>query len=168
MSKKLLIVAIIILAVVVAVIGLRLLIGEDSWICVDGKWIKHGNPGSPMPESGCGQNNNQSDKQEDIIINSPQTGEIIKSPIKIEGKAKGFWFFEAVFPVKLIDSNNKEISSGQARAQGDWMTSDFVPFIAELDFKKAESNEGFLIFQNDNPSRLLENSKEFRLPVRFE
>jgi len=28
--------------------------GEDSWLCVDGQWIKHGNPSAPMPESGCG------------------------------------------------------------------------------------------------------------------
>lgn len=34
----------------------RLLVGggEDTWICVDGEWVKHGVPYAPMPEKGCG------------------------------------------------------------------------------------------------------------------
>jgi hypothetical protein len=87
--------------------------------------------------------------------------------LKIEGKAKGSWFFEAVFPMKLVDSNGKEIAFAQAQAQGDWMTYNFVSFIAELNFEKVETDTGVLIFHNDNPSGLPENSKEFRLPVRF-
>lgn len=27
--------------------------GEDSWICEQGKWIKHGKPDSPMPIKPC-------------------------------------------------------------------------------------------------------------------
>ena len=27
--------------------------GEDSWICVDGQWVKHGQPSAPMPETEC-------------------------------------------------------------------------------------------------------------------
>jgi hypothetical protein len=27
--------------------------GEDSWICEDGSWVKHGNPSSPMPLKSC-------------------------------------------------------------------------------------------------------------------
>lgn len=36
---------------------LRFVIGgpEDSWICVDGRWVKHGNPRDPMPTKGCGE-----------------------------------------------------------------------------------------------------------------
>ncbi len=36
---------------------IRFVIGgnEDSWICVDNQWVKDGNPSSPMPEEGCGQ-----------------------------------------------------------------------------------------------------------------
>lgn len=38
-----------------AVFILRFLIGgnEDSWICQDGKWIKHGNPSEPKPLVSC-------------------------------------------------------------------------------------------------------------------
>jgi len=36
---------------------IRFVIGgsEDGWICVEGNWVKHGNPSAPMPESGCGE-----------------------------------------------------------------------------------------------------------------
>jgi hypothetical protein len=36
---------------------LRFVIGgpEDTWICVDNQWVKHGNPSSIMPIRGCGE-----------------------------------------------------------------------------------------------------------------
>jgi len=46
--------------VVVGILGLfaaRFLLGgnEDTWICTDGQWVKHGNPSVPMPQTGCGE-----------------------------------------------------------------------------------------------------------------
>jgi len=26
---------------------------EDTWICADGKWVKHGVPSAPIPEGEC-------------------------------------------------------------------------------------------------------------------
>jgi len=33
----------------------RLLVGggEDTWICVEGEWVKHGVPSAPMPKKHC-------------------------------------------------------------------------------------------------------------------
>jgi len=28
---------------------------EDSWLCVDGEWLKHGNPSAAKPQTGCGE-----------------------------------------------------------------------------------------------------------------
>lgn len=46
---------------IVVLIGLtglfvRFLFGgdEDTWICVNNHWVKHGNPSVPMPQIGCG------------------------------------------------------------------------------------------------------------------
>ena len=39
--------------------------GEDTWICANEQWIKHGNPNSPMPQSGCGEM--QSDWQSQTV-----------------------------------------------------------------------------------------------------
>lgn len=52
--------ALILLLLVVVIIGgffaLRFLFGgdEDTWICENGVWIKHGNPSAPKPVDGCG------------------------------------------------------------------------------------------------------------------
>jgi len=34
----------------------RLLSPEDTWICVNNQWVKHGNPSSLQPETGCKSN----------------------------------------------------------------------------------------------------------------
>lgn len=54
MLKKILISILVILIVVVAIVAFaRVATGEDNWICVNGEWVKHGNPSSPMPDGGC-------------------------------------------------------------------------------------------------------------------
>lgn len=40
--------------VIAVIFMLRVLSGpEDSWICQDGRWVRHGNPASNMPSSQC-------------------------------------------------------------------------------------------------------------------
>lgn len=36
------------------IFSIRLLSPEDSWVCVNNVWEKHGNPGTPQPLTGCG------------------------------------------------------------------------------------------------------------------
>ncbi|MBU2595379.1 hypothetical protein KJ713_00925 [Patescibacteria group bacterium] len=40
-------------AMVLIFIIIRFLGSEDTWICQDGKWIKHGQPKAPMPTEIC-------------------------------------------------------------------------------------------------------------------
>jgi hypothetical protein len=56
--KKIYIIIVGILVIAGAALAVRFLSGpEDSWICQGNTWIKHGNPNSPMPISGCGRQN---------------------------------------------------------------------------------------------------------------
>lgn len=41
------------LVVFLGIFMIRLLAGEDGWICSEGRWIKHGAPSAPMPNSPC-------------------------------------------------------------------------------------------------------------------
>ena len=109
----------------------------------------------------------KSEKSEKIRVVKPLAGETAKSPLIIEGVAIGNWFFEASFPVLFVDGNGKEIFQGHAEALADWMTADFVPFRAVLEFKTPETSSGELILTKDNPSGLPENYDELRIPVRF-
>ena len=107
-------------------------------------------------------------KKEGILISSPKTNEKIKSPWKIEGQARGFWYFEAQFPVDLYDAYNNFLGRAILRAKDDWMTENFVPFEGELSFSPPATSSGTLKFLSDNPSGLPENQKVFEVQVQFE
>lgn len=103
----------------------------------------------------------------DIRVTAPARNALVTSPLRVTGSARGSWYFEAVFPVKLLDANGREIARTQAQAQGNWMTSNFVPFVATLQFVKPATSTGTLILENDNPSGLPANAKSISIPVRF-
>lgn len=103
-----------------------------------------------------------------IMIYSPRPNAKIASPLIISGKARGNWFFEASFPVKLMDENGNELANGTAAAQSDWMTEDFVKFLATFEFTAPPTTAGTLILQKDNPSGLSEHNNQLIVPVEFE
>ncbi len=104
---------------------------------------------------------------EKIRITSPSPFEEITSPYIVRGEARGTWFFEASFPVKLLDSSGNVIYSSFATALNDWMTEDFVPFEATLEFEKPEDSTGILVLEKDNPSGLEEHADSVEVQVRF-
>jgi hypothetical protein len=107
-------------------------------------------------------------KYKDLIqVNNLPANQKVSSPLVITGQARGTWFFEASFPVKLVDANNKTLATGVAQAQGEWMTENYVPFSVTLNFTKPTTATGFLILERDNPSGLPQNADEFRIPVEF-
>lgn len=89
------------------------------------------------------------------------------SPLVVFGEARGNWYFEASFPVVLLDGNGVEIAHAPAQAQGDWMTENFVPFKTTLIFAMPTTTVGTLVLKKDNPSGLPHNDAEVRLPVVF-
>lgn len=102
-----------------------------------------------------------------IQVEMPLPNEAITSRVLVRGKARGNWFFEGSFPVKLV-VNGEVIAQTVAEAQGEWMTNEFVDFKAILDFEDKSSTEarrGDLILEKDNPSGLPENDKSLRIPV---
>jgi len=116
-----------------------------------------------------GENINKTEEREVNIteITNFNDNQEIKSPVVITGEARGSWFFEASFPVYLYDDNGKEIVSSIAQAQSDSLTENFVPFKTTLIFAVPETNEGTLVFKNDNPSGLIENEKKIEIPIKF-
>jgi hypothetical protein len=53
MNKKLKIVVAVLVVLFLIIIGVRLISGEDNWICKNGNWVKHGNPSATMPTTPC-------------------------------------------------------------------------------------------------------------------
>ncbi|MGM0482694.1 MAG: Gmad2 immunoglobulin-like domain-containing protein [Patescibacteria group bacterium] len=114
----------------------------------------------------------QTTEEGDITITSPEPNQVIESPLELQGKARGSWFFEATAPVLLVDEDGQNIARGTIEAQGDWMTENFVEFKGEITFEEPEnlaesSDSGTLIFQKANPSGLPENDEAMEIPVLF-
>lgn len=100
-----------------------------------------------------------------INVTKPVLGQEMQSPFTVEGKVIGTWFFEASFPIKLVDERGKVLATTIAQAQGDWMTTDWVPFQANLQFNVTEKTPAILVLEKDNPSGLVENNEAMSIPV---
>jgi len=97
----------------------------------------------------------------------PIPNETVTSPLEITGEARGYWFFEGSFPVRIEDSEGNVLGELFAQAQTEWMTEEFVPFKATLTFTDPITKKGNLFLVKDNPSGLPEYADELRIPVFF-
>ncbi len=102
-----------------------------------------------------------------IQVTFPQANDLVSSPLTITGQARGNWYFEASFPIKLYDANNVLLGTGIAQAQGNWMTTNFVPFIAVLTYSTPTTTTGTLVLEKDNPSGEPANDASIQIPVTF-
>ena len=101
-----------------------------------------------------------------IVVNNIKDDQKVSSPITIEGKARGNWFFEATFPVQLVDAEGNIIATTTARAETDWTTTDFVNFTAVLDYEKSTTtSRALIVLSKDNPSDNPEFDQSIFIPV---
>lgn len=141
-----------------------LIVETDPARCTtaDGQTFVQGGE-EPAPED-------EEDPLEDtmIIVDTPLMNATVSSPLHVEGQARGNWYFEASFPVELRDSANNILTTGIAQAQGDWMTTNFVPFEVDLIFTSpGVGTTGTLILRKDNPSGEPQFDDELVIPVIF-
>jgi hypothetical protein len=101
----------------------------------------------------------------------PLPGALLISPATVIGKVKGGgWFFEATFPVKILDGDGTVIGQGVVNAEGEpgsWMSTGTVPFSGQITFTTPKYATGTIVFEKDNPSGAENNAMEFSLPVTF-
>jgi len=118
-------------------------------------------------------------KSDLIVVSDPKPLTVVTSPLTVRGEARGYWFFEASFPLVLVDWDGRIIAESYATAvldpndpESTWMTEDFVPFEGVIEFEDPSwdadfSKRGAIIFQKDNPSGLPENDDALEIPVWF-
>lgn len=105
---------------------------------------------------------------ESIRVEQPSPDQVVRSPLTVTGSARGPWYFEGDFSVKLLTADGRSLGTAVLTARSDWMTSDFVRFEGELNFEKPEGVErGRLKFESANPSGRPEHQKTAVVPVRF-
>ena len=102
-----------------------------------------------------------------IVLESPVLDSEVSSPLTVRGRARGSWFFEGDFPVLLQDTDGNTLARTVASAEGQWMTSEFVPFSAVLTFESPRRRAGRLILVKDNPSDRSELDDMLVVPLFF-
>jgi hypothetical protein len=102
-----------------------------------------------------------------IRVTTPAPGSVITSPYVVTGEAPGSWFFEASFPLRLVDANGEVVARSFVQAKGEWMTPSFVPFEGTLTFAAPATATGTLVFEKSNASGLPETADELYVPIRF-
>jgi hypothetical protein len=123
--------------------------------------------GMRAPEEVVNPSNVSTSTADLIRVDMPLPNVLVQSPLVVKGQARGSWYFEASFPVKIFDANGQQLGAVPAQAQGDWMTTDFVPFEATLQFSTSTTETGTVVFQKDNPSGLPQNDLSVSVPVYF-
>ncbi len=104
-----------------------------------------------------------------IKITNPFPGAVTGKEFSVIGEARGTWYFEASFPVKVLDKDGKVLFQGPAQAQSDWMTENFVPFKIDVKVPQSYIGPATLVLENDNPSGLPENEKSasFKFTIEY-
>ena len=139
----------------------------EAKICPDGSAVGRTGPNcefTPCPVASATSSDNL------IVIDTPKSYQKITSPVTVTGKARGNWFFEASFPITVVNWDGLIIGEGIATANGEWMTTEFVPFTAQISYSFATDtpyDRGAIILKKDNPSGLPEYDDAREIPIIF-
>jgi len=103
-----------------------------------------------------------------LSVTSLQAGNLIASPFTLVGTVTGGgWFYEATFPVRVLDGDGMVLGSGTAQAQDDWMSTGTVPFTVIIRFSAPRYATGTVVLSKDNPSGDSANDMSLSIPVEF-
>jgi hypothetical protein len=102
-----------------------------------------------------------------VRVSSPSQNSVITSPVTVVGEARGNWYFEASLPVEVVGSDGTVLGVAPAQAQGEWMTTEFVPFSTTITFNPGKNTAGFIRVKKDNPSGDPSRDESIDIPVTF-
>lgn len=101
---------------------------------------------------------------ESVNVSAPLPNAAVSRAFTVSGEARGNWFFEASFPVLVRDPAANLVGQGIAQAEGEWMTTDFVPFTATVTVADYVG-PATLVLIKDNPSGLPEHDDSVEFPI---
>lgn len=102
-----------------------------------------------------------------VVVTSPKANATVGKTFVVSGQAPGPWYFEASFPIKIVDKDNNFIGQGIAQAQGEWMTTDQVTFTATVTVS-GYSGPAEIVLMRDNPSGMPENDDSVSIPITIQ
>ena len=152
-----------------AVVILVVVVG---FLYVKGRTIAHMPEGAPQEEIKVDTSPSVSPKAtyqnadaDMVVVTNPQPGQAVGSTFAVSGSARGGWYFEASFPLEVLDASGTRLVIMPVQAQGEWMTSEFVPFSASVTLPSDYHGPATLILRNDNASGLPEHDRSISIPI---
>lgn len=106
--------------------------------------------------------------EDNIKVELPAPGNVVGKEFSVVGKARGSWYFEASFPVEVVDENGKVLFQGPAQAEGDWMTTEFVPFKIDIKVPDTYIGPATIVLKKDNPSGDSTKDASVKIPIAVE
>jgi hypothetical protein len=103
-----------------------------------------------------------------IVVDTPSPGAVTGKEFTLIGKARGYWYFEASFPLELLDKDGKVLVTTAVQADGDWMTEEFVPFKIQIKAPSSYIGPATLVLHKDNASGLPEHDASISIPLTIE
>lgn len=105
-----------------------------------------------------------------IRIDTPTPGAVTGKEFEIRGDARGPWFFEASFPIQVLDDAGNVLATalGAPRDGADWMTEAFVPFSASVTIPDTYTGSATIVLMRDNPSDMPEHDRSISFPIVVE
>lgn len=94
----------------------------------------------------------------------PEPDARITTPLHASGVANNSWYFEAVFPARLMARDGTIIAEAPAIAASDWTQPGQVPFNVEMAFTVDEETHATLVLEEDMPGDNQE-PRQVRIPV---
>lgn len=103
-----------------------------------------------------------------IVVDFPLPGAVVGNAFTVAGRARGQWYFEADFPIEVRSPHGDTILMLATPAQGEWMTTEFVPFLVSLKVPADFKGPATLILRNHNASGLPEHERSLSIPITIE
>jgi hypothetical protein len=126
------------------------------------------NPGEQIPQEGLVSQATTTYSNADanmIVVDAPIPGAAVGHTFTVSGKARGNWYFEANFPIEVRSATGTALVQLPVQAQGEWMTTEFVPFTVEVTLPAEYKGPATLILHNDNASGLPEHDRSVLIPI---
>lgn len=103
-----------------------------------------------------------------ITVDLPYPEAVTGKIFSVTGKARGEWFFEASFPIEILDEGGRSLVRTHAQAEGEWMTENFVPFKGDVVIPATYTGKATIILKKDNPSGMIEKEAYLAFPITIE
>jgi len=100
-----------------------------------------------------------------IVVDTPRPGATVGTTFTVSGRARGNWYFEANFPLEVLSATGTRLMQTGVQAEGEWMTTDFVPFAVDVAISPNYKGAATLVLHNDNASGLLEHARSISIPI---